>query len=163
MVRHYSNDEDVGFIDYLVGGRSRGSATHTPQTGDISLPPAINNGRPRVLTAIQVKFLHDTVDSSLVLISLTASASPCASPCLRLHPSPPRHGAQDSSQVPTASTSLYASPWPPSLPFTTWGSPPPHHCAQHLSRCHLRRYHHNAGYESPSTRQNFAARPLRRQ
>ncbi|KAH8980771.1 hypothetical protein EDB86DRAFT_3107470 [Lactarius hatsudake] len=75
MVRHYSNDEDVGFIDYPVGGRSRGSATHTPQTGDISLPPAINNGRPRVLTAIQVKFLHDTVDSSLVLISLTASAS----------------------------------------------------------------------------------------
>ncbi|KAH9000956.1 hypothetical protein EDB86DRAFT_3101233 [Lactarius hatsudake] len=58
---------------------------HANETGDISLPPAINNGRLRVLTAIQVKFLHDTVDSSLVLISLTTSASPLKSSPYCLH------------------------------------------------------------------------------
>ncbi|KAH9161911.1 hypothetical protein EDB89DRAFT_2234919 [Lactarius sanguifluus] len=59
--------------------------------GDISLPPAINNGRPRVLTAIQVKFLHDTVDSSSVLTGLTASASPHGPP-------PPVLALQEASQ-----------------------------------------------------------------
>ncbi|KAH9022201.1 hypothetical protein EDB85DRAFT_2151882 [Lactarius pseudohatsudake] len=77
MVHRYSNDiKDLAISMSLQGLRDseireltgisvrslkRFQQTHR-ETGGVPSPPPINNGRPRTLTAIQVKFLRDSVD-----------------------------------------------------------------------------------------------------
>ncbi|KAH9027068.1 hypothetical protein EDB85DRAFT_1976642 [Lactarius pseudohatsudake] len=77
MVHQYSNDikdlalsmslqglrdsEICGLTGISVQSLKRFRQTHRETGGVPSLPP-IDNGRPRTLTAIQVKFLRDSVD-----------------------------------------------------------------------------------------------------